>query len=45
MHAAGRPSLGSYEQNPRYELLLPEPATILYVQLEVQRHIIHAPPD
>ncbi|KAJ9115525.1 hypothetical protein QFC22_005286 [Naganishia vaughanmartiniae] len=27
--AAGRPSLGSYEQNPRYELLLPEPATVL----------------
>ncbi|KAI5448818.1 cysteine protease, partial [Naganishia albida] len=26
--AAGRPSLGSYESNPRYELLLPEPASV-----------------
>ncbi|KAJ9097859.1 hypothetical protein QFC19_006651 [Naganishia cerealis] len=27
--AAGCPSLGSYENNPRYEMLLPEPATVL----------------
>ncbi|KAJ9091431.1 hypothetical protein QFC21_007221 [Naganishia friedmannii] len=27
--AAGRPSLGSYDRNPRFELLLPEPANVL----------------